>query len=95
MLKVNNKNTRTTPLALASFWCLYCCLRTSFTPCSSVPAVNFEHVIVGLVYMNNLPDDVIYAGDSILNSKCDQASNLCQKLQLASEYSTDLQGTIN
>ena len=34
MLKVNNKDTRTTPLAY-------------FTPCSSVSIVNFKHVIAG------------------------------------------------
>ena len=42
MFKVNNKETRTTPMAL--FWCLYCYLWTYFTPCSSVSIVNFEHV---------------------------------------------------
>ena len=36
MFKVNNKDTRTTPVV--SFWCLS-------TPCSSVSIVNFEHVI--------------------------------------------------
>ena len=35
MFKVNNKETRTTPLA--SFWCLYCLLRAYFIPYSSVP----------------------------------------------------------
>ena len=43
MFKVNNKDTKTTPMAL--FWCL-CYLLTYFTPCSSVSIVNFEHVIV-------------------------------------------------
>ena len=41
MFKVNNKDTRTTPMT--SFWFLY------FAPCSSVSIVNFEHVIVGWV----------------------------------------------
>ena len=40
--------------------------------------------------MNNLPDDVINAGNSVQTSNCDQTSNLCQQLQLASEFSTDL-----
>ena len=47
MFKVNNKDTRTTPLA--SFWCLYCWFWTYFTPCSSVSTVIFEHVIAGWV----------------------------------------------
>ena len=42
MFKVNNKDTRTTPLA--SWWCLYSYLWTYFTPCSSVSIVNFEQV---------------------------------------------------
>ena len=41
MFKVNNKDTRTTPLP--SFWCLYCWLWTYFTPCS-VSIFNFEQV---------------------------------------------------
>ena len=43
MFKVDNKDTRTTPLT--SFWCLYFLNWTYFTPCSSVSIVNFEHVI--------------------------------------------------
>ena len=43
MFKVNNKDTRTTPLV--SLRCLYCELLTYFTPCSSVSIVNFEYVI--------------------------------------------------
>ena len=43
-----------------------------------------------LLYINDLPDDVIcdiaiYADDTTLYSKCDQASDLWQKLELASE----------
>ena len=40
MLKVNNKDTRTAPLA--SFWCFHCQLRPYFTPCSSISIDNFE-----------------------------------------------------
>ena len=36
MFKINNKDTRTMPLAS--------------TPCSSVSVVNFEHVIAGWVF---------------------------------------------
>ena len=42
-----------------------------------------------LLYINDLPDDVIcnianYADDTTLYSKCDQPSDLCQQLELAS-----------
>ena len=48
-----------------------------------------------LIYINDLPDDVIcniaiYADDSTLYSKCDQASDLWQQLELASEFESDL-----
>ena len=49
-----------------------------------------------LLYINDLPDDVIcdifiYADDTSLFSKCDQASDLWQLLELASELGSDLQ----
>ena len=40
IFKVNNKDTRATPVA--SFWCLYWQLWTYFTPCSCVSIVNFK-----------------------------------------------------
>ena len=48
-----------------------------------------------LLYINDLPDDVIcniaiYADDATLYSKCDQASDLWQQLDLASELESDL-----
>ena len=48
-----------------------------------------------LLYINDLPDDVIgdiaiYADDTTLYSKCDQASDLWQELELASEVESDL-----
>ena len=43
MFKVNNKDTRTTPMV--SFWYLYCYFWTYFTLCSSASIVNFEHAI--------------------------------------------------
>ena len=51
-----------------------------------------------LLYINDLPDDVIcniaiYANDANLYSKCDQASDLWQQLELASELESDLQDT--
>ena len=47
-----------------------------------------------LLYINDLPDDVIcdfaiYADDATLNCKCDQASDLWQQLELASELNSD------
>ena len=46
------------------------------------------------------PDDVIcniaiYADDTTLYSKCDQASDLWQQLELASELESDLQDTVD
>ena len=53
-----------------------------------------------LLYINDLPDDVIcniaiYADDSTLYSKCDQASDMWQQLKLASELESDLQDTLD
>ena len=51
-----------------------------------------------LLYINDLPDDVIcdiaiYADDTTLYSKCDWASDLWQQLELASELESDLWDT--
>ena len=53
-----------------------------------------------LLYINDLPDDnicniAIYADDTTLYSKCDQASDLWQQLELASELESDLRGTVD
>ena len=53
-----------------------------------------------LLYINDLPDDVIcniaiYADDTTLYSKCDQASDLWQQLELTFELESDLQDTVN
>ena len=53
-----------------------------------------------LLCINDLPNDVIcdifiYADDTTLNSKCDQASNLWQQLELASELEYDLRDTVD
>ena len=53
-----------------------------------------------LLYINDLPDDficdiAIYADDTTLYSRCDQASDLWQQLELASELESDLQDTVN
>ena len=53
-----------------------------------------------LLYINDFPDDVIcdiaiYADDTTLYSKCDQASDLWQQLELASELESDLRDTVD
>ena len=52
-----------------------------------------------LVYINDLPDVIcniaICADDTVLYSKCDQASDLWQQLELASELESDLQDTVD
>ena len=53
-----------------------------------------------LLYINDLPDDVIcnitiYADDTTLYSKCDQAFDLWQQLELASELESDLRDTVD
>ena len=53
-----------------------------------------------LLCINDLPNDVIcdifiYADDTTLNSKCDQASNLWQQLELVSELEYDLRDTVD
>ena len=52
------------------------------------------------LYINVLPDDVIcniaiYADDTTLYSKCNQASDLWQQPELASELEFDLQDTVD
>ena len=53
-----------------------------------------------LQYINDFPDDVIcdiaiYADDTTLYSKCDQASDLWQQPELASEVESNLRGTVD
>ena len=53
-----------------------------------------------LLYIIDLPDDVIcdiaiYADDTTLYSKCDQASDMWQQLELASELESDLRDTVD
>ena len=53
-----------------------------------------------LLYINNPPDDFIcnisiYANDTTLHSMCDQASDLWQQLELASELESNQQDTMD
>ena len=52
-----------------------------------------------LLYINDLPDDAIcniaiYDDDTTLYSKCDQASDLWQRFEFASELESDLRDTV-
>ena len=53
-----------------------------------------------MLYIDDLPDYVIcnntiYADDTTLYSNCNQASDMWQQLELASELESDLQDTVD
>ena len=55
---------------------------------------------LSLLYINGLPDDgicntAINADDTALYSNCDQASDLWQELEMASEIKADLRDTVD
>ena len=65
---------------------------------AGVPQRSFLRPTLFRLYINDLPDDVIcniaiYANDATLYSKCDQASDQCQQLELAFELQSDLRDT--
>ena len=51
--------------------------------------------LVLLFYYNVICDIAIYADDTTLYSKCDQASDPWQQLELASELESDLPDTVD
>ena len=65
-----------------------------------VPQSSILTPAFSLLYINHLPDDVIsniaiYADDTTLYSKCDQACDLWQQVESYSEIESDLGDTVD
>ena len=78
---------------------LVCFLSVKESTCEARKNVFFGPTLF-LLYINDLPDDVIcniaiYADDANLYSKCDCTSDLWQQLELTSELESDQQDTVD
>ena len=66
---------------------------------AGVPQSSILGPTLFLLYINDFPDVIcdaaIYVDDTTLHSKCDQASDLWQQLELASELESDLRDTVD
>ena len=63
---------------------------------AGVPKGSILVPTLSLLYINDVPDNVtcniaIYADNTILYAECDQASDLRQQVEFASELESDLQ----
>ena len=75
-------------------------LKQEYPVNAEVPQCSILGLTVFLLYINDPPDDAIcniaiYADDTILYSKCNQGSDLCQQLVLASELEANLRDSVD